>query len=261
MFAHNQMKLLEFDENLIGAISDCKGAVKNCAVNAITHLTKAWEIKDIDQEMSIFRGITAEEEAAASLFYSLRNNRYNNAEKIKFTQHTDKLGLYPFMSVVYDSLLGLISRTDSPFDAYSLIYRKVSNRAALELSLKLRGTTQAISPLPPLNYSVSDGNGVARNFKEQFKAAVEGAGYTKAKDYVKNIAGLRNRLLYASSAGAPDIKENAEKFILNQQEKVLGILYVVLLSDPWVADYGRSSFVQQALDSYLLLLEKIEPAS
>lgn len=57
----------------------------------------AWKIKDIDPEMSVFRSITAEEEAATAIFLSLKEKKYENAEKLKFQDHSYKQALEPFI--------------------------------------------------------------------------------------------------------------------------------------------------------------------
>ncbi|MCB1605317.1 MAG: hypothetical protein KDI59_11755, partial [Xanthomonadales bacterium] len=75
------MEFSGFEEKILGAVEDCKGSVKHCARNAINHLEKAWVIRDIDIEMAVFRGITAEEEAASAVFHCLKNHRYSNAHK------------------------------------------------------------------------------------------------------------------------------------------------------------------------------------
>ena len=46
-------------------------------------------------------------------------------------------------------------------------------------------------------------------------------------------------------------------FLLRQKGRVLGLIAIVLLIDPWEKEEGRSTFVQQALDAYLLLQGKI----
>jgi hypothetical protein len=77
----NEMNLTPYEIKLVKALEECKGQVKHCAKNALDHLRNAWKIKKIDKEMCVFRGITAEEEAASSLFYVLKNQRYQNSKK------------------------------------------------------------------------------------------------------------------------------------------------------------------------------------
>jgi hypothetical protein len=72
-----KLELSELDQEVKNIVEEqAKGLVKSCAKNAIRHLEKAWDIKDIDPEMSIFRAITAEEEAATSIFIALKEKGY-----------------------------------------------------------------------------------------------------------------------------------------------------------------------------------------
>ncbi|MCW5207251.1 hypothetical protein VU11_00955 [Desulfobulbus sp. US2] len=69
------------EQSTIEAIQGCKCETKHCLNNALYHIEKAWKIKDIDLEMAVFRGITAEEEAASAIFHCLKKHRYQNAKK------------------------------------------------------------------------------------------------------------------------------------------------------------------------------------
>lgn len=56
--------------------------IRHACRNAFNHLRKAWVLHPIDAEMSSFRAITAEEEAAAAVIRALRHKHYPNAEKL-----------------------------------------------------------------------------------------------------------------------------------------------------------------------------------
>ena len=56
---------------------------KNCFRSALHHLKKAASLSNIDPAMAIFRGITAEEEAASGLMYCLREGNYFDAKRLK----------------------------------------------------------------------------------------------------------------------------------------------------------------------------------
>lgn len=47
------------------------GRVRHCSRSAFVHLRKAWRLHGVDDEMSAFRAITAEEEAATALITDL----------------------------------------------------------------------------------------------------------------------------------------------------------------------------------------------
>lgn len=256
------MNFTTFEEKIIEAINDCTGGVKHCGSHSITHLTKAWRLRSEDIEMAMFRGITAEEEAASCLFFSLKNNGYKNANRLLFKEHTYKLGVVPFLNSISNFLSTTFGNEASPFENYNLEHVKQSGRKALALGIKLRGRELQAWPQPPLHFFVGDqGTGETYDFKQDFTESTQGQNYRDALEHIKAIASQRSSILYASPEGPPSVEGNIDNYLLNQKRKVLVLLSVVLLSDPWVKEYGLSGFVQQALDAYLLLLKRIEKES
>jgi hypothetical protein len=255
------MDLTAFEQSIEDALNDCKGAVKYCAKSALTHLRKAWALKDIDLEMAIFRGITAEEEAASSLFYSLKNQRYSNANKIDFKAHTHKLALIPYIKSVTHYMAELNEHNSMPFYRYSVSFTEHNRRKALQLTLSINidGRGWDVVPTPPLHFNISNGStGTVVTFEKAFHKVIQGQAASSAIKYVKQIANQRNQLLYATERGQPGVTGDIPTFLEEQKKKVFQILTLLLLIDPWI-DKGHSAFVQQALDGFLLLLEKIEP--
>ena len=252
------MEFIPFEKITLEALEDCKGEVKHCAKNAISHLEKAWLVKDIDLEMAMFRSITAEEEAASAFFYCIKNHQYKNSKLIQFKQHTYKLALYPFIqgiSVFFDDFL---NQDTSPFSERRLKHIDLNGRKAIELLLFIKNQDIVARPTPPLHFSVtSEETGEVCTFEHNFQELIEGKNFTNALKYIKDIANTRNKLLYANSSGRPKLEGNLSRFINNQKKKVMVILTILLMIDPWEKKEGKSMFVQQALDSFLLLLQKI----
>ncbi|MBR9910897.1 MAG: hypothetical protein GYB33_11175 [Gammaproteobacteria bacterium] len=252
------MEFTGFEKQTIEAIGDCRGAVKNCGKNAIYHLEKAWQISEIDFEMAIFRAITAEEEAASSLFYCLKNNNYINSGRSSFKEHAHKLGLFPFVQGVGRFLGDVLQQDSSPFDKFNLRHINKDGRKAIELLLNLRSQNITVTPLPPLHFTVSNSDTKdVLTFENNFKELINGLGYENSIKYIKSIANTRNEILYANSAGKPNVSGDIPGYINLQKKKVMLFLRVVLMIDPWEKSEGKSLFVQQCLDSYLLLLERI----
>lgn len=253
------MEYSRFENYVIDALDDCKGAVKQCGKHSITHLNKAWSLREIDKEMAVFRAITAEEEAASALFHSLKALRYNNADKLLFRDHMFKLGLFPFLSSVALFLSELLQSDSSPFESYRLLFTDCNERRALGLQLKIRGENVAANPIPPLNFSAKDGSTASMiTFEKYFTRIVEGHNYDNAIKYIKDLAGRRNEVLYANERGRPEVADNIDSFILEQKRKAFIVLSIVLLSDPWHKAEGPGSFIQQSLNSFLLLLGKLQ---
>lgn len=53
------------------------------------------------------------------------------------------------------------------------------------------------------------------------------------------------------------VQENL-KYLIEQKKKVFLFIIIILLIDPWEKQEGPAPFVQQTLDSYLLLQERIQ---
>jgi hypothetical protein len=249
----------EFELNIIAAIDGCTGSVKNCAQNSIRHLNKGWDLREMDTEMAVFRGITAEEEAAAAIFYTLKNHKYKNAKKISFKDHSHKLGLYPFLRGIAQFLHETLGNETSPVDKYSLAIIDVKNRKAVELQLNLHQINKTGRPIPPLNFSIKDYiTGEPISFEKNFQNLIVDKNHKDSQKYIHHIASLRNKLLYATSSGKPKVKGNINNYLFAQKKKVFNYLIILLMIDPWEKAEGSSIFVQQALNAYLLLLQKIE---
>jgi len=255
------MKFTSFEQKTIDAFEDCKGVIKYCAENSIVHLQKAWVIKDIDKEMSVFRGITAEEEAVSALFFCLKINRYKNSDKILFKKHTYKLGLYQFLMHVRNHLAGCFGHDGSPFDKFRLHHVQLPKRRAIELVFSIKGHGFDGRPEPPLHFNLfsktEENESELKTFNVDFNKLHLGEKYQDSLKYIQEIASLRNHLLYAKDSGPPKLEVDIEKYLERQKERVILFLTLILLIDPWEKEIGPSSFVQQVLDSYLLLLERI----
>lgn len=253
------MEFTPFEQKVIEAVKECKSEVKHCCENAIRHLEKAWTIREIDKEMTFFRGITAEEEAAVALFFCLKQHGYGNAGKILFKQHPYKLGLYPFLRHIGNHLSGTLFTERSPFEKFRLRMTEVSGRKAVEIVFRIKGKDIDVKPIPPLHFSISDHEtGLLKTYDIDFKKLYVGDNYSDSLKYIKEVANQRNRLLYAKSSGKPEVKGDMEKYLVEQKMKVFLFIIIVLLIDPWEKAEGPSIFVQQTLDSYLLLQKRIE---
>ena len=57
--------------------------IRHACRSAFNHLRKSWILHPVDAEMSAFRAITAEEEAASAVIRALRHQSYPNAESLR----------------------------------------------------------------------------------------------------------------------------------------------------------------------------------
>lgn len=252
------MEFTPFEKITLEALDDCKGQVKHCAKNAISHLEKAWLIKDLDLEMAMFRSITAEEEAASAFFHCVKNHQYKNSKLIQFNHHTYKLGLFPFIQSISYFLDDTLNQDTSPFSERRIKHIELDGRKAIELLLFVKNQDIVARPTPPLHFNIkSEDTGELCTFEHNFQALIEGKNFTNAMKYIKDKANTRNKLLYANSSGRPKLEGNISGYINDQKKKVMVILTILLMIDPWEKKEGKSLFVQQALDSFLLLLKRI----
>lgn len=209
--------------------------------------------------MTVFRGITAEEEAAISVFFCLKKHQYLNANKLQFKKHPTKLGLYPFLRHIGNHIASSLFSESSPFENFRIKLVEVKGRKALEIIFKLKGHNLDVRPTPPLHFNVSNHyTGELHTYDIDFKKMYLGDNYKNSLKYIDEVANQRNKLLYANSAGKPKVEGDMEKYLNLQKMKVFLFIYIVLLIDPWEKTEGSSGFIQQALDSYLLLLNKIQ---
>lgn len=252
------MEFTDFEARAEMALADCNGAVKHCAKNALHHLKKAWLLREVDLEMAVFRGITAEEEVASSLFLSLKNQRYMNADKISFKSHAYKLALHPFLLSIGDFLRGLSTSTNFPFNNFKMQHIERKGKKAISLHLHMKKYSVHVAPIPPLNFTIRDQDtGLVSTFEVNFNKLLEQENCESVKKYVKNLTIERTRLLYADTKGYLKVVGDIQGYLENQKRKIFAVIYLILMIDPW-ADEGRSAFVQQALDSFLLLMGRIQ---
>jgi len=229
------------------------------AFNAIRHLNRAWRLRKSDLQMAYFRSITAEEEAATAIFKSLKHLKYRGAEKICHRDHLHKNALFPFM--IFVSRAFSKKRALLPPTKVILNHKVTPARMLIEIEVTHRdGTKGYVQPDPPLNFSIKGGprNSELKliDFSDEMKEVAKEQNVKNIISHLKERANFRNRLLYASGDGCPDVDGDIEPLLVNFQENVFQMLKLYLLIDP----YGQQLFVQQCLDSFLRMLGRFPNA-
>jgi hypothetical protein len=249
-----KLELSELDQEVKNIVEEqAKGLVKSCAKNAIRHLEKAWDIKDIDPEMSIFRAITAEEEAATSIFIALKEKGYENASKIKLKNHTYNNGISPFFLAISQFMADASRFQWFPFKHYNLIVKSSEVPKKLELSFVLLNDVGAM-PIPPLNFSIKKNNKLY-HFENELNEITSGESRDQFIKHIKQLANLRNCLIYANHEGIPTVNSEIEGHLRLRKKIVFNFLRVLCLIFPYSQ---KASFVQQALNAYLKMLGDIQ---
>lgn len=245
----------EFDRELANCINEsAKGHSRNCARSAIRHIEMAWKIKDIDPDMAVFRAITAEEEAATAIFLALKEQRYENANKIKYKNHSYKLALEPFIRSICKFSEKWSKVPGFPFgDKFQL--KIAGNEKEKKLEISFHYMEGMITPIPPLGFEIAI-NGKPYYFTEELLKITSLKNREELIKHIQEVANQRNHILYAHPSGIPNV-HNAEGYIRRRKNIVFILLRVFALIYPYKE---KALFVQQALDSFLTMMGDIENA-
>lgn len=240
-----------FHKKVTELILDTPAPGKHCARNAIAHIKKAWEIREIDPEMAAFRAITGEEEAATAIMHSLRRRKYKGAEKLNYRDHTYKAAVFPF----FQGISGAFARQLEQFKT-TLVIDTNDKKPTLKTRINVPGPTGDIMhayPNPPLHFEIKV-NGKIYDFSRELKELATVKNVKKITDYIKRQANTRNVILYASTQGIPKIKLPIEGFLERKRSIVFGHLVIYLLIDQ---HKEHQLFVQQALTAFLKMLNAV----
>jgi hypothetical protein len=236
------------------------------------HLERAWKIRNVDPAMAMFRGLTAEEEAASALIYALRDRRYNDSSRLNPHDHSHKHSIYPFLEIISDwfaestrpleandkrfewqiddkghiaTVHGVQAQFGSPADP---------NRLKIRFKIHIDGKDAFAVPNPPLNWNVIV-DGKLISFQHHMKKFASLRHAKHVEKYIREKANERNTLLYATPQCCPDVTFLSDEFFIHQRRKVITIAYAYLLIEPYKE---KQAFVQQALDALLKMLGRTE---
>lgn len=246
----------EFDRDLANCIiQNAKGFSRHCIRSAIRHLEKAWEIREIDSEMSVFRAITAEEEAATAIFIVLKERGYENAGKLKHKSHLHKQALEPFIRSIGVFSEKWIKLPGFPFgEKYRLQIEGKGKEEKLSLSFHYKG--KMVTAIPPLGFNISI-NGRDYHFEKELLEITSGQNKDDVISHTKKIANTRNELLYAQTNGVPAITSDIEGHLKKRRNVVFMFMRIYGLIYPYSE---KALFVQQAINAFLKMMGEIEDA-
>jgi len=246
----DDLELSELDQRIAAFVPRTPAPGRHSARNAILGIKKAWNLRKVDPEMAVFRGITADEESATAIFHALRSRKYKHADRLHPYRHTHKAAVVPFLAAVEHSLSGM--NVLEP----SLRLRKTYKRPCVALRFTLtdaEGRKFNADPIPPLHGIVSVDDQLL-DFKDILQDI---ATRQKARDIQKHIDRLsneRNKLLYASTNGVPGIVDLKDEFFFATRHRIFRNLATYLL----ISEYRtHQDFVQQCLDAFLKMLNAL----
>ena len=229
--------------------------VRNAGRNAIAHIKKAWVLHPVDSEMSAFRAITAEEEAATAVIRALRFQKYPNAEKLNDRSHPHKSSIWPF-------ILAVANKMDEKNIAEPKMSLRLDGEPRIELSIDIgsqAGLVQSLwaSPDEPFNFSMSSdrtGPFKIHDFSEELSEIASSSGARNIMEYVAAEANRRNQLLYASDQGIPSV-EFEDSFLLRRRQRVTTLLALTIAI---MQTKTHQLFLVQCLDALLRALQRFD---
>lgn len=221
--------------------------------SAINHLELGEKLYPIDSSMSVFRYITAEEEAASGLIKCLIEKGYNNAKKLNPKCHKHKHAFIPFFSALSQFIEDNFRQFEITTDL-EMVSVESKKKIRLVVSMQVNGQTVTIIPEPPLSFSLNH-KGKRFSYKPQLHRLASSKGASNILKKIEASANLRNQLLYASPQGYPSQVSVEPKFFTAYQNRVLGMLRAYLMIVPYKE---RLVFVQDALDAVLSMLGELK---
>lgn len=229
--------------------------IRHACRSALNHLRKAWTLHPIDSEMSLFRAITAEEEAATAVIRALNVRKYPNAERLKERQHQHKAAIWPFITAIADKL----AEKNISMPTLSL---RVEGEPRIELSIDIAGQAGLDQPLwgtpdEPFNWTFwSDRTGPFKphDFSEELAALASEKGTRDIEAYIADEANLRNQLLYASDLGIPSVAF-ADSLLFGRRQRVTVMLVITIAI---LQTRTHQLFLVQCLDALLRTITRFD---
>lgn len=247
-----ELELSSFQKEITKLVLDTSSPGKHAARSAIFHIQKAWQIKDIDPEMAVFRAITGEEESATAIFHSLRKHDYAGAKNLNPKKHFHKAAVVPFFQAVARDLNHFCKQAD--FDP-KIEIRKEKSKTVVKVRVTVTvGTEKKYAyPEPPLNWKF-ELNDKLHEFKGQIQQIASEKNMKDIIKYINLLANKRNMILYASSQGVPRIQGSIDNYLKTKRNAIFHNLTVYLMIDPYKE---KQLFVEQALNVFLKTLNLI----
>lgn len=253
-----ELPLTEFHRGLEKCVGKLGGRVKHSGRSAFHHLRRAWALHGVDNEMSAFRAITAEEEAASALILSLQQKQYPGARRLSNRVHLHKAALTPFLNAVA-KVLALMD-----FAKPTLRLSPDANPPRVTFFVDMsRAGVRSPEPLfaepdEPLNFVIrmmdKDGTSGVHMFEEQLREVTQGNSLDEIVAFLNEEANRRNRLLYATDTGIP-AATFTEGFLLERLRRVATLLTLTIAIQQTPA---HQLFAVQCLKAFLRTLLKMD---
>lgn len=249
------LPMTEHDLFVEERLGHLKGRVKHCFRSAYSHLKKSWLLHHVDNEMSAFRAITAEEEAATGFILALKQLKYPGAKQLNYQSHSQKMAVFNIIQAVHKFL------TEMNVIAGNFSMNKVGQpRIMITIDVsKQMGLSEPfyIQPDNPLNFSVvsEDKNGKPISaFTAKIHQIYQGTNFKDFDRYLDSEANRRNSLLYATNDGIPSV-EFEDSFIISRltRVRIIGLITIALLQDR-----SHQLLVKQCIEEFVLAIPRLK---
>jgi len=199
--------------------------------------------------MAIFRGITAEEEAATGLMHCLKEKNFKNADMLKLRNHVYKNSVSQFIRILSLFYNEFFNHTKIK-PVIHINNESGEKRLAILIPIAVNGEVLSASLVPPLNFCISV-ESQAPSYRKQIDEYMQVKGIKDIATYLKNLANFRNEILYAGPNGYPKVPQVPPEFLHAKTNNVLILLRAYLMIFPYSE---IQPFVQDSLDAYLAML-------
>lgn len=242
--------MIEFDKKCVELLNDIDNChSKNAFLSALRHLDKAEVLSDLDPGMCVFRAITAEEEAATGIMLGIKERGYKLSNKFKQRDHFQKNAVYPFLQIVYTTFADVLHKNGFKI---GLRIHDVDGVTLLRTYHTIPGLDLFSWPDPPLHFSFKMQEGGSL-YEKQINDYLDKVGSSNVVKHLKELANLRNEVLYANGEGVPEVSIQSG-YVNQRRMRVIAMLKVYLLIKPYA---DKQIFVQECVYSYLRMLNII----
>lgn len=240
-----------YEEILIQAIKERPGLGRNSARSAVRHINSSWKTREVDVDMAVLRMFTAEEEAATSIFYSLKRLKYPLSEKINMKSHLHKLALSPFLRI-----MGSFFQKNQTMEIFDpeLKFCEDPRRIFVSCSAEIFGHPGRFEPIPPLHFDLSV-NEETYHFSDEIEEFCKDKNIKKMEDFMKETASTRHKLLYGTDEGIASVTVGKDFFDM-KRKWVFMLLSLYIMIDE---HKEHQLFVCQALAAFCKMINYIKP--
>lgn len=227
------------------------GVLKHRFHNTLDHISRSFELIEIDREMASFRAITAEEEAATALIRCVQLRKYQFSKSFNARDHQHKAAIMSCVMAIGSTLAPLLAE-------FQLVFNFSKPRIDVKVPLSnfgvKGGDELAIQFVEPLDLiHKRDGFADRELFDDALKGLAERSQFETIKKMVAEQANARNKLLYASDSGVP-VSRATMAGLRARRNRSLALLVITVMI--WQVK-REQNLVTQAIVAFLNIMDKL----